>query len=214
MLMEQIRPVFSKPSPTTYHISSVLIDTTVNCQETNLKTALLWLVCCRNFPFQINIPCVSSVLWKGALGVLLLGWGLMVSVFITEESVSWLLLSTKQIKIKLKMEILFFRSAYDPANKRDMFSLLSWSAWSKHEVNNQLEHQGLMLGFTAAKWENHREKIVFSQISISGWKLSKISRKSFQDMKEILLIAQNPIWSCNICSFKPKTTFYTEMTLF
>jgi len=49
----------------------------------------------------------------------------MVSVFITEESVSWLLLSTKQIKIKLKMEILFFRSAYDPANKRDMFSLLS-----------------------------------------------------------------------------------------
>ncbi len=47
MLIEQIWPcssVFSKPSPTTYHINSVLIDTTVNCQETNLKTALLWLL--------------------------------------------------------------------------------------------------------------------------------------------------------------------------
>ena len=44
-LIEQINPVGgTKPSPTTYHISSVLINTTVNCQETNLKTALLWLL--------------------------------------------------------------------------------------------------------------------------------------------------------------------------
>ena len=66
---------------------------------------------CWNFPFQMHIPCeVSFVLWKGTLGVLLLGWDLMVSVFITEESVSWLLLSFKQKKkIKLKMEILFFK---------------------------------------------------------------------------------------------------------
>ena len=43
MLIEQIWPcssVFSKPSPTTYHISSVLVYSTVNCQKTNLKTAL------------------------------------------------------------------------------------------------------------------------------------------------------------------------------
>ena len=69
-----------------------------------------------------------------------------------------------------------------------------------------------MLGFTA-EWENHREKIVFSQISISRGKLSEISRKSLQAMKEILLIAENPTWSCNICSFKPKTSFYREITL-
>ena len=47
MFIEQICPcssVFYKPSPMKYHISSVLINTTVNCQDTNLKTALLWLL--------------------------------------------------------------------------------------------------------------------------------------------------------------------------
>ena len=85
---------------------------------------------------------------------------------------------------------------------------LAWLAWGKQSIGTLRPNARVY-----SEMGKSSRKIVFSQISISRGKLSEISRKSLQAMKEILLIAENPTWSCNICSFKPKTSFYREITL-